>query len=74
MEFQLEQNKKENSHHDHIPFNVKGNGNIVCTVKRIRPLRLSLEWFPVGLLHPKLARELNLEDQLPQIVTAASYR
>ena len=22
-------NRKENCHHDHIPFNVKGNGNIV---------------------------------------------
>ena len=26
-EFQLVQNRKENCHHDHIPFNSKGNGN-----------------------------------------------
>ena len=29
MKFHLVQNRKENCHHDHIPFNVKGNGNIV---------------------------------------------
>ena len=28
MEFHLIQNRKENCHHDHIPFNVKGNVNI----------------------------------------------
>ena len=28
----LVQNRKENFHHDHIPFNVKGNGNIVFSV------------------------------------------
>jgi len=28
MEYHLVQNRKENCHHDHIPFNVKGNGNI----------------------------------------------
>ena len=27
------ENKKENCHHDHIPFNVKGNGNIVFSVQ-----------------------------------------
>ena len=32
MEFRLVQNRKKNSHHDHIPFNVKGNGNIVFSV------------------------------------------
>ena len=32
MEFHLVQNRKENCHHDHIPFNVKGNGNIVFSV------------------------------------------
>ena len=26
-------NRKENYHHDHIPFNVKGNGNIVFSVR-----------------------------------------
>jgi len=34
MEFHLVQNLKENCHHDHIPFNVKGKGNIVFSVKR----------------------------------------
>ena len=32
MEFYLVKNRKENCHHDHIPFNVKGNGNIVFSV------------------------------------------
>ena len=31
--FDLVQNRKENCHHDHIPFNVKGNRNIVFSVK-----------------------------------------
>ena len=32
MEFNLVQNRKENCHHDHIPFNLKGNANIVFSV------------------------------------------
>ena len=32
MEFHLAQNRKENCHHNHIPFNVKENGNIVFSV------------------------------------------
>ena len=32
MDFHLVQNRKESCHHDHIPFNVKGNGNIVFSV------------------------------------------
>ena len=32
MEFHLVQNRKENCQHDHIPFNVKGNENIVVLV------------------------------------------
>ena len=32
MELHLVQNPMENCPHDHIPFNVKGNGNIVFTV------------------------------------------
>ena len=32
MEFHLVQNRKENWYHDHIPFNVEGNGNIVFSV------------------------------------------
>ena len=27
--------EKENSHHDHIPFNMKGNGNEVFSVYRV---------------------------------------
>ena len=34
MEFHLVQNRKENCHHDHIPFNVKGIGCIVFSVLR----------------------------------------
>ena len=32
MEFHLVQNRKENCHHDHIPFNLKGNGILVFSV------------------------------------------
>ena len=32
MEIHLVQNRKENCHCDHIPFNVKGKGNIVLSV------------------------------------------
>ena len=32
MEIHLVQNRKENCHYDHIPFNEKGNGNIVFSV------------------------------------------
>ena len=35
MEFHLVQARKENCHHDHIPFKVKGNGNIVFSVQGI---------------------------------------
>ena len=30
--FQDRKDRKENSHYDHIPFNMKGNGNIVFSV------------------------------------------
>ena len=33
LEFQLVQNRKENCRHDHIPFNLKGNRNIVFSVQ-----------------------------------------
>ena len=32
MEFHLVHNRKENCHHDHIPFNLKGNGTIIFSV------------------------------------------
>ena len=32
MEFHFVQNRKGNCHYNHIPFNVKGNGNIVFSV------------------------------------------
>ena len=36
MEIHLVQDRKENCHHDHIPFNVKENGNIVpCPNHRV---------------------------------------
>ena len=40
MEIHLVQIRKENCHHDHIPFNVKRNGNIVFsayTVSKLPP-------------------------------------
>ena len=39
MGFHMVQNRKENCHYDHIPFNVKGNGNIVFSF-----IRNSAEW------------------------------
>ena len=32
MESHLVQNRKKNCRHDHIPFNLEGNGNIVFSV------------------------------------------
>ena len=32
MEFHLVKDRMENCHHDHIPFNVKGIGDIVFSV------------------------------------------
>ena len=37
MEFHSVQNRKENCHNDHIPFNVKGNRNIVFSVIGLGP-------------------------------------
>ena len=42
MEFHLVQNVKENCHHDHIPINSKGNGNIVFSMQ-LFPIRVELE-------------------------------
>ena len=36
MDFHLVQNRKENYHHDHIPFNLKGNRILVFSVWLIR--------------------------------------
>ena len=44
MEIHLVQNRKENCHHDHIPFNVKGKGNTVFSVPK------SLQLFGAGSL------------------------
>ena len=41
------ENRKENCHHDHIPFNVKGNVNIVLSVRLLR------DWSP-GEISPFL--------------------
>ena len=32
IEFRLVLNRKENCHHDHFPFNLKVNGNLVFSV------------------------------------------
>ena len=42
MEFHLVQNRKENYHQDHIPFNAKGNGNIVFSVQG--------KWLPSNII------------------------
>ena len=53
MEFHLAQNRKENCHHDHIPFNLKGNGILAYSVysdrySRVkgRPLHNHIEGIP----------------------------
>ena len=51
MEFHLVQNRKENSYHDHLPFNVIGSGILVFSVQR--SYRLS-----GGCVLQKLQREL----------------
>ena len=33
MEYHLVQNRKENTHYDHVPFNLKGNGILVLSVQ-----------------------------------------
>ena len=41
MDFHLVQNRKENYHHDHIPFNVKGIGSIVFSVHTHTRMKMS---------------------------------
>ena len=48
MEFHLVQNRKENCHHDHIPFNVRGIGNIVFSVYGEKIRVTTLFYFPVA--------------------------
>ena len=62
MELHFVQNRKENCHHDHIPFNTKGNGHSFLSVylqsgkttairhNCQRGWRLSASWGPNGLL------------------------
>ena len=51
MDFNLVQNQLENCHHDHIPFNVKGSGNIVFSVHQqlIAATRCSIASNPLKL-------------------------
>ena len=37
MKFHLVQNRKGNCHHNHIPFNLKGNGILVFSVYNFKP-------------------------------------
>ena len=52
IKFCLVQNRKENRHHDHIPFNVKGNRNIVFSVY------LTASWKHVGSIRISSAKIL----------------
>ena len=45
MELHLVQYQKENRHHDHIPFNLKGNGRIVSPLQTA--VRRTVVFFPV---------------------------
>ena len=42
MELHLVQIRKKNCHDDHIPFNLKGNGNIVFSVQAEKYIAISL--------------------------------
>ena len=56
VEFFLVQNRKENCHHDIIPFNVKGNGNIVFSVQRMQ--------FCVVIVYSNPTTELKLFNKI----------
>ena len=43
LEFHLAQNWKKNYHHDHIPFNLKGNENIVLSVHGFEFIQMWLD-------------------------------
>ena len=49
MEFYLVQNRKENRHHDHIPFSVNGNENIVFLSESSAAQQPSFSRYHVGL-------------------------
>ena len=51
MEFHLVQNRKENCHRDHIPFNVRGNGNIILSVQRAPISRIAVRETGVSRHH-----------------------
>ena len=38
--FHLVQNRKEDYHHNHIPFDLKGNGNIVFSVYMLKIIHI----------------------------------
>ena len=46
MEFHLVQNRKENCHHNHIPFNVKGKENIIFPVQLVTARAIPLTSTP----------------------------
>ena len=48
IEFQLVKSRKENCRHDHIPFNVKGNGNIVFLSARNDVIRIIYRHMGMG--------------------------
>ena len=61
MEFHLVQNLKENYHHDHIPFNVKGKGSIDLSEQRKSPwpeLQLQIN---IAHTHRHFAAEKNAQ-------------
>ena len=63
MQFHLVQNQKENCHHDLIPFNIKGNGNIVLSVQKLASLGI------MGLLFimpPNLFRPIHYCNMVPR--------
>ena len=59
MEFHLVQkNRKENCHHDHTSFNVKGNENIVFSVY-MNYMKYFVRVYAYTLIYKKVARSLH---------------
>ena len=53
MDFHLPQDRKENCHHDHIPFNLTGNGILVFSVQTVRRTAVreaGVSWHRGGLI------------------------
>ena len=67
MEFPLVQNEKENSHHDHIPSNLRGKGIIVFSVSDSRGKLFQCVW-SVRVIRDDQLPSLIRDGQLPSLI------